>query len=410
MIKKENKEAYILGLANKKTVGEIRKEIQDIYGVKKSWGNEIYKKLFKMDSDVNVIADIAKGTNNDSFKNIKHTSKYNKLEDVLLELQIDTSKWTVASYRVENRKDKDSGDRFQFSISLKPTNVNSQMGKILEDLKADMKTESKKVPAIHKSDLSGKLLEVLIFDLHIGKLAYKGETLQDYDIKIARKVFFDALYELVGQAVKSHKITRIVFPIGNDYLHVDNDNSSTTSLTGVDSDSRFSKIFIEGRKILVEAIDYLKQIAPVDVVTVRGNHDSTAMFHLGDAIECYYHNDKNIKIDNSAQMRKYYVYGQNLILYTHGQNEKPEKLPLLAATEQSENWSKCKWRSARMGHFHHSYVKEYSGFFCHYISSLSGCDKFHFDRGFTGSRRQAQAFVHDADQGLKAILYSTPVE
>ena len=50
--------------------------------------------------------------------------------------------------------------------------------------------------------------------------------------------------------------------------------------TRQDADSRFSRIFRDGRKLLVEAIEYLKTIAPVDVLVVVGNHDSNSMFHL----------------------------------------------------------------------------------------------------------------------------------
>ena len=414
---------YILSLVSKMTSSELRKEIQKVYKVKKSRGNEIFNRIINQESfdtfckaidrsykDMSPTANKAASATavEQKEKTITHSSKFNKLEDVLLELQVDTKKWNVLSYRVENKKEKDGSERFQFSISLK-ANLASSAAYELAALKQDMISYSPKAKALHKPNDEGKLLEILLFDAHVGKLSWRGETNQDYDISIARQCFFDALEELVSEALSKYPISRILFPIGNDYLHTDNDNSTTTSGTVVDSDSRFAKVFTEGRKILVEAIQYLSQFAPVDVITVRGNHDSVSMFHLGDSLECYFHNDKNVKIDNGAQTRKYYTYGQNLFLYTHGQNEKPEKLPLLAATEQPEAWFKSKWRSARLGHFHHEMVKSYNGFRVFYVPSISGVDKYHFDNGFTESMRCAQAFIHDKDFGLKTILYSNPV-
>ena len=43
---------------------------------------------------------------------------------------------------------------------------------------------------------------------------------------------------------------------------------------------------------MVTAIDYLKEIAPVDVVVISGNHDYERMFYAGDVIAGWYRNDK----------------------------------------------------------------------------------------------------------------------
>jgi len=280
----------------------------------------------------------------------------------------------------------------------------------IDDLKEDLKKSSLKVPRIHvsaKNDGS-RLLEICLFDLHLGKLGFKDQVGNNYSIEIAKKLYLEALVDIVQKTLKGGKIDRICFPVGNDYLNVDNSFRTTTAGTPQDCDSTFPFIFREGRKLLIQAIDTLKIYAPVDVVVVCGNHDSNGMFHIGDALECWYHNDENVTVDNGIKSRKYYSYGENLILYTHGDKEKMEKLPLIAATEEPALWANSKYREIRVGHLHHEIVKEFNGVKVRVVPSLSGNDVYHYDRGYVGNIRVGQGFIFDKEDGLESIIYSRP--
>lgn len=45
-----------------------------------------------------------------------------------------------------------------------------------------------------------------------------------------------------------------------------------------------------------------------------------------------------------------------------------------------------------------------------YLSSISAPDLYHFDNGYVGSIRQAQAFIYDKENGLESIIYSKPID
>lgn len=46
----------------------------------------------------------------------------------------------------------------------------------------------------------------------------------------------------------------------------------------------------------------------------------------------------------------------------------------------------------------------------HSLSSITAPDLYHYDNGYVGNLRQAQAFIHDKENGLESIIYSKPIE
>ena len=70
-------------------------------------------------------------------------------------------------------------------------------------------------------------MDVLVPDLHLGKLAHAEETGQNYDGALAVKAFRSVLYGLLTHA-QTMEVGRLVFPVGNDLLHVDSAENETT--------------------------------------------------------------------------------------------------------------------------------------------------------------------------------------
>jgi hypothetical protein len=251
------------------------------------------------------------------------------------------------------------------------------------------------------------LLEICAFDLHWGKLAWAEETGDHYDTKIAKKRFFDAIDKLLARA-SGFEIERIVFPIGNDFFNSDYSHpyGRTTAGTPQEDDLRWQKTFREGRKLLFEGIERLRQFAPVDVIVVPGNHDFERSFYLGDSLQGWYSHVEDVTVNNLASTRKYYKYGDCLIGYTHGDNEKVADLPMLMAVEQPENWAKTKYREFHLGHFHskkeikYQSTKETAGVVLRWMRSLSGTDSWHAKKGYKGAVQSAEAFVWKKDEGI----------
>lgn len=252
-------------------------------------------------------------------------------------------------------------------------------------------------------------LEINIPDLHIGKLAWGKETGEDYDIKIAVERYKKAVDELLSR-VNLDTIGKIILPVGNDLINVDNAGNTTTAGTAVSCDSRFGKMFQTAKELLIETIDKLAQVAPVDVIIIPGNHDTISTFTLGEVLDAWYHNTPVVTVLNTHTPRKYYQFGQNLIMYVHGHREKLNDLGIICATEQPQLWAATRYRRVHVGHFHHSKqikftdVQEYPGFTVKILNSLSANDAWHAEKGYL-SLKAAEAFLYHQEKGLVANYY-----
>jgi hypothetical protein len=344
---------------------------------------------------------------------IHTTERVISLEDLIRVANIDTEEWSITRWECnkwEVGAKQDDGTivtkpLFQVKAKLEKRKLDSDLGKQKDFLIKEMKQFAPIYEQKDYGDVKGDcLLEISLFDVHFGKLAHREETGEDYDLKIAEKRFKKALAELLKRTNLA-LVSRIFFPIGNDLVHVDNLVSTTTAGTPQDTDTRFHKIVKTVRRVLIETIDQLSQIAPVDIVIIPGNHDTTATFFVGEILDAWYNNNPNVTIDNAVKLRKYYKFGKNGFQLTHGDREKQADLGLLFATEEPKLWAETKFRFCQLGHFHKSKkisyvsVDTFQGFQIQIMPSLSGTDAWHAGKGYN-SLKQAKAFLYHPEEGL----------
>jgi len=257
-------------------------------------------------------------------------------------------------------------------------------------------------------------LEVVLTDVHIGKLAWAEETGSDYDSRIAERLAREAVRDLVAQA-QLYRLDEVVLVFGNDFFHYDTAGGTTTSGTPQDRDTRLHKMFRRGRGFASWAIAEAARVAPkVRVLIVPGNHDELLAFMLGEVLAAEYANDERVSVDNTPRLRKYALYGRNLVGYTHGKDEPHHKLPLIMAHEVPAMWAASVYREVHTGHFHTSKVKDstpvdsHNGVRIRTLQALSGTDAWHYRKGYIGEPQAAEAFVWRHAGGLRANLFSMP--
>jgi len=319
------------------------------------------------------------------------------LEQTLKACGVDESKWNVDHYTIEENT---RGYNFKVYLKKKET-----LGQSINELKKELASYvQKSFPIKYKNRENGLLLEFAPFDLHWGKLAWAEEAGEHYDMKEAAMALNKSI-DYTLNAISKFPVSRIVFPFGNDFFQIDNEQNTTTAGTHQDTDSRFKKILREGRKIVIESIEKLKTVAPVDVVIVSGNHGYLSEFMLGDLLEVKYENDKNVTVNNSPMPRKYYTYGKNLIGYTHGNEEKINDLVGIMATEQSRMWADCKHRFWHLGHYHMMQQRELQGVRVCWKPSLSASDFWHKKKGYVGNTRGVESSIFDKEMGLIHKIY-----
>src|ERR1019366_6763082 len=173
---------------------------------------------------------------------------------------------------------------------------------------------------------SGLMLEIATPDLHAGKLCWPLETGgAPYDVKIAIATFDKAIDTLLERA-SSFKFDEILLCVGNDLYNSDNPEGTTTSGTSVSNDGRFHRTFRQVRTMLIRTIERLRTLSRVRVVCCPGNHDLQAAYHLADSLECYFHADQGVVVENAPVSRKYVQWGKCLIGFCHGHEERQEDL------------------------------------------------------------------------------------
>jgi hypothetical protein len=279
----------------------------------------------------------------------------------------------------------------------------------IEALKVQAKSASLPFPAIKRDGPNGMMLEVSIPDLHVGKLAWGKETgWENYDSKIAVEVFERALSSLILRT-SQYRFERVIFVVGNDLLNADNREATTTGGTPQNTDVRFQKSFTIARHLIVRAIETLRNVAPVLVPVVPGNHDTLSAWCLGDSLECYFHGAADVTIDNAPNFRKYHQFGKVMLMFTHGNSGKLSEYPLTMAAEQPMMFGATLHREAHTGDKHHLKVDEYKGIKVRISPALCPPDAWHADKHYVGSARSAEAFVWHKDEGLVATaIYTVP--
>lgn len=341
------------------------------------------------------------------------------LEHLYDEFGIDEEQWDVQRVVVNGW-----GENRQAKAWLKPRTLERDLELIKEQLEAMQKASPRRKRIRHPRIKDGHLLELALFDQHFGMLAWGPEVRgAPYDIKIARRLYM-AAFERLAATAQVFPIERILLPIGNDLMHVDmlapspvggksRGIGTTTAGTPQDVDTRYKKMFTIVRETIVEAIEHAKQIAPVDVVIIPGNHDAQRSFYLGDSLYSWFRNDPNVTIDNGPSSRKYYDYGTVLLGFTHGKEHesprKKESLPMVMAVEQSEKWAASTWREWHLGHQHakrdvsFEALEEFGKVRVRVIPSLVTEDEWHFQNCYK-HQRAAEAYIWHPTAGFTGLF------
>jgi len=257
-----------------------------------------------------------------------------------------------------------------------------------------------------------RMVEVALYDLHFGMLAWAPETGENYDTRIAREVTGEAVAE-IARRTAGLGVEYYLFPIGNDLFHV-NDPSGLTPMSKnvLDVDSRLPKIIEEAGMALRDAVETLAAIAPVKLIWVPGNHDPQTSYWMLRELAAYYGSNRRVEVDTSPRPRKIERYGVNLIWFLHGSdlarsNEKA--LAGLFASEAAHLWEPNQYREIHRGHTHKKNelwfvgAETYGGVVVRTIPSLVATDAWHFSKGFVGTTKMAQYFVWNKQYGLEGV-------
>lgn len=319
-------------------------------------------------------------------------------------------------------KDKDHSIRLDFKGEVQ------DLEEISDRICAEIERKSPKFKPV-KYQKGDHLLVITPADIHFGKLSLAYETGDEYNIQIAEERTRQGVSDLL-QIGQMFGLEAITINTGNDSLHVDNTNNTTTAGTKQDTDKKLFDMFDAAFWTWVWVIEQAATIAPVHVVFDPSNHPWVSDWMLNRAVMAFFTGHSGVTFDIQMQNirhRKYQVYGSSLIGYTHGDGAKDKDLPALMQHEQREWWGKTKRGYWLTKHKHHKdrkaiglqttqMEKDHIGvtvinagsehldknISVEVIRSPSGTDGWHDRNAYVGAIKAIEAFLFHVDDGQVA--------
>ena len=309
------------------------------------------------------------------------------------------------------------GGALQVSYQSKLTAKPKKQGITFEGIDEHFKSldRTRFVPPVIKPIIGDYMAEVNIADLHLGKLCWHGDTPENYDHKIAGDTYYRIIGEIIHE-LQGKPIEYILFVWSNDFFNSDNEMQTTTGGTPQDTDIREKKLFNVGCEMLVRGIEMLSEIAPVKTFYTPSNHDEMTGYHALKFIEAWFRKDPNVSINTDAYPRKYELYGNTLLGFTHGVKEngsggkdKASRLASLMPIEARNLWGQAVYHEMHTAHLHsEQMIQEINGVIVRRISSPTALDTYHTTYGYLGAVRKAQTFLYHKERGLIHTI-NTPV-
>jgi hypothetical protein len=289
--------------------------------------------------------------------------------------------------------------------------VRSDYETIKGDLLNQIQARSKD-RAAHKPRKQKYAVEIMVTDLHLGKVGFDEQNLTlNWSLEKCASVYHQVIHDAVDR-IGPDNIDHFILPTGNDLLNVDSGNNATTKGTPQMTGEFWGTLFRYAKEMLVCSVDTLADIAPVHVYFVPGNHDNDSVFSLGEVVSAWYRNDGRVIIHNEANKRQYHEWGECAILYDHLDFKFSDAHKLFATS--APHLVAKKYKAVHGGHKHKSQRNtildltmrdEVNGIDVEICPALSPTDRWHWQNLYIGNLRRSKTFVWDKDNGCKQELY-----
>lgn len=222
---------------------------------------------------------------------------------------------------------------------------------------------------------------VCLFDAHMDKVSIEEETGENNTFEANKSRYYRLAKQAIDEALKISN--SIVLPLGNDLFNHDM-TRSTTGGTPQDSSGIRNEYLFE---IIHACIDIILYIAKhkgvkVTVPVIRGNHDENSCFILQEALKIKFCNYENVTIMDTA--KRYYAdifWGDNAIVFCHGDKQKPDKFMHNYACEFGKPQN-VRSISIFAGHLHRESVVSSHHMRYYTLRSVSCTDKWHEHSGY----------------------------
>ncbi len=238
-----------------------------------------------------------------------------------------------------------------------------------------------------------------ITDFHLGMKAWKDSDGDDWDLKIARDVFLNAIHDMLNASPKSG--TGILNQLG-DFLHWDGLVQVTpTSGHHLTGDDRYSKLVELSISVMTEAVNMmLKKFGKVVVVQAEGNHDLASSVWMRKFIKHRFQEEPRVEVIDNEFPYYAYQHGEIMLGFHHGHKMRMAQLQKLFASEPRfrKLWGASQHAYIHCGHLHHERVLDDAGCTVEQHPTLAARDNYTSSNGYV-SQRGAKVITYDKLEG-----------
>lgn len=238
-----------------------------------------------------------------------------------------------------------------------------------------------------------------ITDFHLGMKAWKDSDGDDWDLKIARDVFLNAIHDMLNASPKSG--AGILNQLG-DFLHWDGLVQVTpTSGHHLTGDDRYSKLVELSISVMTEAVHMmLKNFGRVVVVQAEGNHDLASSVWMRKFIKHRFQEEPRVEVIDNEFPYYAYQHGEIMLGFHHGHKMRMAQLQKLFASEPRfrKLWGASKHAYIHCGHLHHERVLDDAGCTVEQHPTLAARDNYASSHGYV-SQRGAKVITYDKSDG-----------
>lgn len=329
---------------------------------------------------------------------------YDPLQWELISCKTRRGYWDV-SMKLRQGQDKDgkylpdipvkkTNHAFEVIVTVKPIQ-NILTTQIIKDIFSTLDFPT--IENVRSYPKGNCVIEPSILDFHLGK----GLSLQE-EIKLYKNTVLTVLSKIESYGLKPE---RFKFQIGQDFIHYDNSNKTTTSGTLIDSNlAPWSEVYKSAVEVLIWTAEQLLCIAPVDFYYVPGNHDKTLSYCLALTLNKVYENNPNVYVDVVDFPRKYWGYSIFAVGMSHGRDE-GKRIEDTMQQEAPELWATSQYREYHLGDQHHESSYEKGGIIYRRTSALTELDTWHINKAYKAIRKAPMYVWHEnGDKDIIDIL------
>jgi hypothetical protein len=192
--------------------------------------------------------------------------------------------------------------------------------------------------------------------------------------------------------------------LGNDLFNVDNVDNATSAGTRQDQSLPQRLAIRYVTRTALELVERARQVAPVRVRVVPGNHDERSCYHFYETVCARYSGHSDVEVCGDATMWQYASYGVNLFGYHHGHKVQGGRtygatwLASKMAQDAPGMWADSRARYWFTGHLHHLVEKD-DGAWLMQGPTDAPEDRWHEDSGYGGAYKGQCVYLFDREEG-----------